>query len=104
MDSLELSKEQRSHLLEMCRILFPEYNEIIFGMKNYPHTDYVWMYDQSGCFFEIHWFELCCTHLFMKILVLPNGYESIEDYISMNSRFISGHPVDYLYEKFKELQ
>lgn len=52
----------------------------------------------------IHWFEFCYTFLFKKILVDPYGYESINDYISMNSSFIFGHPVDYLYEEFKKLK
>lgn len=126
MKTIELTEEHRSKLLEMCRKLFPElekeaYNRALeYYGKNYEVQGfYITGDNHIGCSYpndnsddsfhhhlieQIHWFEFCMTHLFNELFIKPNGYESIEDYISMNHYFILGHPVDYLYKEFKKLK
>lgn len=86
MRPLELSKEQRDKLLEMCKELFPEYKlieltEADLGLGGGPHivgTPYCG--DGFDCYIGfsnmdvprddytcIHWFEFCMTHLVSKI-------------------------------------
>lgn len=110
MQSLDLSKEQKDKLVEMCIKLFPEYKHIQLadGSCDFclPSTLLLStnIEPRHNSWILIHWFEFCLTHLFNKLMVMPNGYESIEDYISVNSYFIFGHPVDYLYYEFKKLK
>ena len=56
----------------------------------------------------IHWFEFCMTKLWIKINSLLN-HKSPEELLSMYNSFwdISNeklHPIDYLYEQFKQLK
>lgn len=115
MKALELTEEHKSKLLEMCKVLFPEVNcyweyemygrslkQDFDGVLAVYHKDKE-AYKQKLFDFNIHWYELCMTHLVNKILIEPNGYESVEDYIKQNGYFIFDHVVDYLYHKFKDL-
>lgn len=106
MKALELTKEHKSQLLEMCEVLFPDWHEHCVetdGNSNIivMFTNYVQGSEWGQVIF--HWYEFCMTHILHKVLLEPNGYESIEDYISSNGYFMFGHPVDYLYKKFKKL-
>lgn len=114
MKSIDINKKQKEMLLEMCKILFPkdkvDYIEkgVIYFLINYferpdPNNSKITFggWDKTE---SIHWFEFCMTYLFTKIKIEPTCYENIEDYIHMNSSFIFGHPIDYLYEEFKKLK
>lgn len=131
MKSIELTKEHKSKLLEMCNKLFPEYKEIIltkqkflnFGFKD--HKSYTTRIGNMS----IHWFEFCMTHLIQKIdnlhsekILKPlenkackegypdNGSEIwnerpwIKLWSLTNSGNYKKHPIDYLYEEFKKLK
>ena len=122
MKSIELTKEHKTKLLEMCNKLFPEkgkWFEILCG-KIY--------YSRNGKFpgKSIHWFEFCMTHLFLKIFPDTNsmsfgkpckisnsiqhynylvhwlaGYPN--DYFGKIINLEKYHPIDYIYEEFKKI-
>lgn len=125
MKSIELTKEHKSKLLEMCNKLFPEYKEIIltkqkclnFGFKDHGS------YTTKIADMSIHWFEFCMTHLSNKIIntywechlnqkhYKSNLLEEFSDFylstIDCNTNIILNqqiHPIDYLYEEFKKLK
>ena len=111
MKEIQLDLSQKVKLLEMCKILFPEYEIELHGSNIYflPTTNY------------IHWFEFCMTILAEKILN-PNNeiskfmMKKIKKFyyrVSTYSWFMQDpgvresfvhHPVDYLYEEFKKLK
>lgn len=118
MKAIELTEEHESKLLEMIKILFPEYLVPTIqpnGYINIAETEY-----SSDYIDLIHWFEFCMTHLVDKI------FESFEEddedfydrYINNGASFYGvgvseiifvmlnskKHPVDYLYEEFKKLK
>jgi len=115
MKSIELTKEHKSKLLEMCKILFPEYTTIS-NDKNPKFLTISW-FTKQGYFIHlmdddlkenkmVHWFEFCMTHLSKKLKVRPSllenrAWSTLE---LTNSKFRLNHPVDYLYEEFKKLK
>jgi len=62
MKSIELTEKHKEKLLEMCKTLFPEYNDIIMFSKdqevNYEEEDFI-DFDNK----HIHWFEFVMTTL-----------------------------------------
>ena len=126
MESIKLTEEHKSKLLEMCKALFPEYLEILWDSTNTDNPIFTdddedlkykcrWSIDNNLIHFlekeswddeenyliEIHWFEFCMTHLADKIL--KNNYFKIGAFSSI-VLFKKNHPVDYLYEKFSKLK
>ena len=88
MKNIELTEEHKSKLLEMCKILFPEYINIEFDedrlyfltQKCFDiNKKFGTQFSNEDCDFEIeevyleeydvyiHWFEFCMTHLCDKI-------------------------------------
>jgi len=114
MENIELTKEHKTKLLEMCKKLFPK--DTIYKFDNYDNIVFlinhiITKYNDklSGERWDkklyIHWFEFCMTHLFTKLIVNKYGYESISDAMSNGYYVIySVNPIDYLYEKFKNLK
>ena len=119
MKSIQLTEEHKSKLLEMCKILFPEYffdeegedyyideNNIINFLIPIKENEF-----KGG---EIHWFEFCMTWLSHKIIFNPNNKLSacnhnhaglLESTMSIFYGEKHGiHPVDYLYEEFLKLK
>lgn len=110
MKSIELTEDHKTKLLEMCKVLFPEYIEINLEInENYDGIqDYIQLRKKYENTTFIHWFEFCWL-LLNKILELNLSpikiSKIIHDFgiICFNqSKWI--HPVDYLYEEFKKLQ
>ena len=129
MKSIVLTEEHKSKLLEMCEVLFPEYNDqseggtgpinfhhnnlypgMLFGFKsNGEDGD---SYDHASLF--IHWFEFVMTHLFYKIYDLWRHEEincvtifhlNIHNYyLNTDDKNEKYHPINYLYEQFKLLK
>jgi len=119
MKNIELTEDHKSKLLEMCKILFPEYNFIQFqesasmGAWEYNFNNLCLSKKSNDLYdieINIHWFESC-----WKILnkILSNNETISPIYIQEcilnfgiicfnNSDF--QHPVDYLYEEFKKLK
>ena len=79
MRALNLTEEQKTKLLEMCKVLFSEfYLEKVYEGDDIFNQAYL---TKSGNFYfdieiekymymqvEIHWFEFCMLHLAPKIL------------------------------------
>ena len=119
MKNIELTENHKSKLLEMCKVLFPEYTTIP-NDKNPKFLTINW-FTKQGYFIHlmddddlkenkmIHWFEFVMTHLPEKIFKNPKG-----NFQGINGRpywcekvaesFAKVHPVDYLYEEFKKLK
>lgn len=110
MKAIELTKEQKEKLLEMCKALFPTFNwsDELYGSKQYVH-----FYSKEegipiitgGFLYEgnsyqvdecIHWFEFCMTQL-ATALMCKNKKHMQQLFMGLK------HPVDYLYEQFKKL-
>ena len=125
MKNIELTKEHKSKLLEMCIKLFPEYqwdfhhhddNKLdkkkpyenflpgfIFGWKKYENGEISEYYHDAEIF--IHWFEFCMTHLSDKLASLKE--ESRLDIIKaadFYERNEHKHLVNYLYEEFLKIK
>lgn len=120
MKNIELSLNQKNKLLEMCKVLFPEWTFITFQESAIMGAG--WDYDFNNiCFskksetlfdieINIHWFEYCWKIL-NKILsnneIISPIYkqEIILNFgiICFNNSYFQ-HPIDYLYEKFKEYE
>ena len=97
MKNIELNKKQKEMLLEMCKVLFPEY--VIYPADNDGFIEgEQWVGDQNMGEdrpvneFNIHWFEFCMTHLANKVFIQD---ESLNDFLLTFN--IKLHPVDYLY-------
>ena len=109
MKSIELTEEHKSKLLEMCKILFPEYTTIP-NDKNPKFLTINW-FTKQGYFIHlmddydlkenkmIHWFEFCMTHLANKVFIQD---ESLNDFLLTFN--INKHPIDYLYEELNKLK
>ena len=72
MKHIKLTEEQQSKLLEMCKVLFPEYDEIELEIEpQYDGSDgFVQLTldkNKNLDFINIHWFEFCMTHLVTKL-------------------------------------
>jgi hypothetical protein len=96
MKPIELTQKHRDKLLEMCKALFPEYEEILLEIEpQYDGSDgFVQLtrnLKNKFRFESIHWFEFCMTYLAEKLSQYPNQIEV-------------DHPVDYLFEEFKKLK
>ena len=114
MKPIELTKEQKNKLLEMCKKLFPEYwileldvpnnlnNKHLFIIGFLEGNDYI-----PGCDLYMHWFEFCWNILNKILANKPPLYilEQIQLFgMTCFNKFPSVHPVDYLYEEFKKLK
>ena len=134
MKNIELTENHKSKLLEMCKVLFPEYTTIP-NDKNPKFLTINW-FTKQGYFIHlmddddlkenkmIHWFEFCMTHLINKISEIEDSKLGDDDYDSIHVNIINlnrkkydnlcknildswsnkKHPVDYLYEEFKKLK
>lgn len=120
MKAIQLTEEHKAKLLEMCKELFPEYNNdspggngpitfhhgglypgMLFGFLKDNDSD---LYDNCDLF--IHWYEFCCKHLAAKIYNYNIG-KTKTTYSSFVGECIitsCSNPIDYLYSEFKKLK
>lgn len=99
MKSIELTKEHKSKLLEMCKTLFPEWHEHCVEIDGNNKTIIMFTNYVGGSEWGqiiIHWFEFCIIHLLPKFNFEPN--------ILLNSDLKNKHLIDYLYEQFKKIK
>lgn len=102
MKAIELTQEHKDKLLEMCKILFPEYINVEIELEpDYEGLQYFIQLNKTDKIKEwiyIHWFEFCFTILADKIFT---------KYIE-KAQFVidtwAGNPIDYLYDEFKKLK
>jgi len=114
MTSIQLTEDHKAKLLEMCKVLFPEYkywklhdgscdscteNTLDYSLEEKP---------QWNSWDRIHWFEFCIVHIPDKLLQVAKKLEKthILDY-ELDGRLIDScyesHPVTYLYNQFLKL-
>ncbi len=110
-----LTDEHVDRLLDMCKEYFPEYDskqmfqmpvnsteKLRFGRVFFykPRTEFV---------ASIHWYELCLTYLFDRIMGDNINIHNQSKYDYHWNRFIQtlrseGHPIDYLYRLSKAIK
>ena len=108
MNQIKLTDRQSKRLIKMCMNLF------VSDIK--PHIDnnnniVVWNLAKdinAEYATSIHWFEFCMTKLWIKINSLLS-HKTPEELMSMYNAFWDIlneelHPVNYLYEQFKQLK
>ena len=114
MKNIELTKDHKSKLLEMCNLLFPEYKFTLeedcqLGAYSYSFNNLVFskLNEKKHLLngIEIHWFEFCINELCFKILDTRRDYLGLSQLQKFRLlEYIKNHPVDYLYEEFKKLK
>ena len=107
MKNIEINNKQKENLLEMCRILFPEYPDLQFGVKEKHNWSKEYLvFGLTGNEPIIHWFEFCIFYLIDKIFNedQKEAYLSNKDFYKGGLSFGDEHPVDILYEQFKKLK
>ena len=76
MESIEVTQQQADRLIEMCKVLFPEFDTVEFDItKQYDGSDHhIYFVDTSMSIIGdyIHWFEFCMTHLVNKLYYPDN--------------------------------
>jgi hypothetical protein len=104
MKAIELTEQHKSKLLEMCKVLFPDY--MVFEIDNDGYLLFV----DNKCS-AIHWFEFVHTYLMYKLSYefskIPNVQGRpihIELWELNKGSHFTIHPIDYLYEKFLKLK
>ena len=116
MKNIELTKDHKSKLLEMCKVLFPknkvdslQFGTIKFLINYYERKDI----NNSKITFggwdeviEIHWFEFCIFYLIDKIFNedQEEAYLSNKDFYKGGLSFGDEHPIDILYNEFQKRQ
>jgi hypothetical protein len=110
MNQIELTKEHKSKLYEMCKELFPEWTIYKIEHDNMVSGNQ-WETDEEDPQesiavneFSIHWFEFCIDHLSKKVYTINGKIMYGYTYFINNVRYIKKHPVDYLYSEFKKLE
>jgi len=123
MKAIKLTIEHQSKLLEMCKELFPsdyysfgsDAEEDGFIDRNFT-SSYMpksmkrlsWTDEGSHC----HWFEFCMTHLVTKLrsynYIKEQTPKQLMDFYNFywdvsNYEMTQTHPIDYLYEQFKQV-
>lgn len=107
MKSLELTEEHKSKLLEMCKVLFPEYKGGITLHESAFNTNQLFIIafiDKDNdyipnCDLYIHWFEFCVKYIIPKLSI------DSEDRIIKTTLFVElPNPIDYIYEYFKNIE
>ncbi len=102
MKAIELTEEQKKKLLEMCKVLFPEFT---FGFENdISDLGILEYYTDSPKWKFIHWFEFCINILPNKIEEKYKGNTGTCTWGIYDGLIHDKHPVDYLYKKFKKFK
>lgn len=115
--SIKLTQIQKQKLLEMCKFLFPEYNDFEItssfpyynsnklegvSWKETPTEDAVCLIKDDKDDYRsvtVHWFEFCIKHLIPKLAI------DMQYAIDLRILFCElPNPIDYLYEHFKKLK
>jgi hypothetical protein len=125
MKAIEINEKQKEMLLEMCKMLFPEYAwdfhhhdegkpdksvpfnflpGFIFGWEKYTDGEHSEYYHDVDIF--IHWFEFCSKVLASQIYNFNIGKTKTTYSTFVAECIITSliHPIEYLYQEFKELK
>lgn len=114
MNPIELSKEQKDKLLEMCKKLFPDNATWRFDQNTYPR--FLEYSDKGNIAKRMHWFEFCINILLREIAehltYIPDYGFDPEGFDKKHKKYLKKvlmfdepkHPVDYLYKEFKKIK
>ena len=119
MKSIKLIDSQKSKLLKMCKVLFPKYT-FEFAKSNttdsfkllfsYNTEEYLTFHESEEPYNGIiHWFEFC-TKIGYEIFSKKENWYNSEEFktfmriMCMQDKTKLSHPIDYLYEQFKQLK
>ncbi len=114
MKAIELTEEHKAKLLEMCKVLFPEYNYINLhdgtcDMCTEGTIDLVKECKPKwNTWIRFHWFEFC-TKIGYKLFSKGDGwylngkFQCFMRIMCMQDKMNMRHPIDYLYEEFKKI-
>ena len=118
MEKLIISDEQKSKLVEMCKDLFVEYNDVKFEIHYSANekndvVESLLFFKNSVEYSKIPWFEVCVVYLPEKIAeclntVYPNEKQALIVDLMMKKMLTFSvieyeHPADYLYEIYKKV-
>lgn len=133
MKSIKLTEEHKEKLLEMCKVLFPEYKKIDWYIDGDGNDDYdILIIKDEMPYILIHWFEFCFMRLIHRLQEnLPdklvyrkqppfvgnvfswkkgNKWTMYSEFMFAYPKAIYGgssypnNPIDYLYKEFKKLK
>lgn len=109
MNSIQLTEEHKSKVLEMCKVLFPEYKVkfILDSLLNYDDRIFNYLSIEEITegevdFTVIHWFEFCVYHLAPLIEIKVNDLYNTE--LAWINFLQSNDGINYLYNEFKKLK
>lgn len=99
LERLHISEEQHIRLLEMCNTFYPDYQFLNKSMENQMYVSFR-KYSTLDKVEVIPWFELCLTHLSVKIgeKINKSPYYLVESWLYSRKE----HLVDYLFDLFKK--
>ena len=114
MDKLEINERQIGLLLEICKDLFAEYDEIKAITEN---SDCFIVLKKEGEEVVVNWLQLCFLEIPKRLAENSNTVDTISKqysiYESMSKRMLNihavykniepKHPVEYLYKIFSEI-
>ena len=99
---INIDNNQKYRLFEMCRNIIENDN---------PHTSIflrentIRIPKQGYGYNDIHWFELCVTHLAFHIMSDPMAYiKYCLDYAMIINKIEMQHPIDYLYVEYNQIR
>jgi len=114
MTPITITEEQKDELLEMLKKLFPEYKRVSWDdqdldigsyygweVNQFRKSNHIFLSKMENAPFDdgifVHWYEFSLRYL------LPKFTDSLGDYYDVvtGENFV-GHPIDYLYDCFKE--
>lgn len=112
MRAIEVLEEQQNKLIEMCKILFPEYLDIDYGLiigedtGGFIYNNDISLLDSKRGWINIPWFEFCVTNLYNEFKRRAIDIDLY--FFTLNPEHCQwpkeyNHPIDYLYFKFKEI-
>ena len=120
MNSIKLTEEHKSKLLEMCKVLFPNIKWQHYDIANSLESKFypeLWVVQNNSEMYPvyIHWFEFCMTYLPVELYRYAihkcniNPADALKIITINLTQFVDFgryeiNPVDYLYEQFKTLK
>lgn len=115
MKPLNLTETHKAQLLEMCKVLFPEWDEHCVEIDGNRQTIIMFTNYVGGSEWGqilMHWFEFCMTYLAEPILgkQIPRDIQNRYKKFALNCFLYATksndyyiHPIDYLYTEFQNL-
>lgn len=114
MNPIKLTDLHTCKLVEMCKYFFPEYKWI----QTKPHQEsIIQLCKNAEDRVEFHWFEFCMTRLINELAFRNISSDFLGDceFEEFRMKCINEifkdkssneiiHPIDYLYEQFKQLK